>query len=141
LEYVNFSNFVFPRYVSIAKLFNDESNVPIFQGCHKLTTINLSNVDTSNVTNMLGMFYNCSSLKSLILSSFYVSNATNTSSMFHGCSSLTDLNLRNIDFTTVSEYNDMFSSITSGINIIVKDAYAQTFTCFFSYVQKLVNIC
>ena len=45
----------------------------------------LSNFDTSNVTNMEGMFYECYSLISIDLSNFETSNVTNMAGMFHGC--------------------------------------------------------
>ncbi|EMF0453287.1 BspA family leucine-rich repeat surface protein, partial [Enterococcus faecium] len=50
-----------------------------------LTTMNLSNLDTSNVTNMSYMFYYCSSLTSLDVSHFDTSNVTNMSYMFSSC--------------------------------------------------------
>ena len=39
-------------------------------GCSSLTSLNLSNFYTSQVTSMNNMFYDCSSLTSLDLSSF-----------------------------------------------------------------------
>ena len=43
---------------------------------YSLTELNLSNFDTSKVTNMGGMFSKCSKIVSLDLSSFDTSNAT-----------------------------------------------------------------
>ena len=51
-------------------------------GDGKMTTINLSSFDTSNVTNMWGMFNNWCSLTSIDLSSFDTSNVTDMSYMF-----------------------------------------------------------
>ena len=39
----------------------------MFQGCHSLTTIDLSNVKTSKVTRMAAMFLGCNKLKTVIL--------------------------------------------------------------------------
>ena len=47
-----------------------------------LETIDLTYLDTSQVTNMMYMFNNCSSLTSLDLSNFDTSNVKNMSSMF-----------------------------------------------------------
>ena len=47
-----------------------------------LTSLNLSNFDTSNVTNMNGMFTYMDSLTSLDLSNFNTSKVTNMSYMF-----------------------------------------------------------
>ena len=38
----------------------------MFNGCSNLTTLDLSNFNTSSVTNMSYMFYRCSSLTSII---------------------------------------------------------------------------
>ena len=46
------------------------------------TTIDLSGLDTSNVTTMSYMFEDCYSLKGLDLSDFYTNNETNMNSMF-----------------------------------------------------------
>ena len=37
----------------------------MFNGCGKLTSLDVSNFDTNKVTNMSGMFYNCNSLTEL----------------------------------------------------------------------------
>ena len=42
----------------------------MFEGCSSLNSLNLSNLDTSNVTSMSYMFHGCSSLSSLNLSNF-----------------------------------------------------------------------
>ena len=42
----------------------------MFYECTSLESLDLSNFDTSSVTNMAFMFYRCSSLKSLDLSKF-----------------------------------------------------------------------
>ena len=39
-------------------------------------SLDLSNFNTQNVTNMVGMFYSCESLKSLDLSNFNTQNVT-----------------------------------------------------------------
>jgi surface protein len=57
----------------------------MFRDCNNLTTLDLSNFDTSNVTDMSEMFANGTSLTTLDLSSFATSNVTNTRSMFTGC--------------------------------------------------------
>ena len=74
-----------------------------------LREINLSNVDTSNVTNMCDMFGSCSSLTSLNLSSFNTSNVTDMSSMFRNCSSLTNLDVGSFDTSNVTDMTSMFS--------------------------------
>ena len=60
----------------------------MFSGCSSLTSLDLSNFNTSNVTNMYEMFVNCSNLTRLDLSSFVTNNVTNMIAMFQGNSAL-----------------------------------------------------
>ena len=98
----------------------------MFIGCNNLSSINVSNFDTSQVTRMEWMFCRCWSLVSLDLSNFNTSRVTSMYSMFNSCSALVDLDLRNFDTSQVTSTDSMFRGITSGINIIVKDATAKT---------------
>ena len=84
-----------------------------FYGCESLRSIDLSGLDTSNVTDMSDMFRGCSSLASLDLSSFDTSGATNMSSMFEGCSSLASLGLSSFDTSKVTSMYCMFSGCSS----------------------------
>ena len=88
----------------------------MFSNCSKLTSLDVSNFDTSSVTNMGSMFSNCSSLTSLDVSNFDTSSVTNMNSMFYNCSSLTSLDVSNFDTSSVTNMNSMFyncSSLTS----------------------------
>ncbi len=60
----------------------------MFGSCTSLTSLDLSNFNTSNVTNMNGMFGSCTSLTSLDLSNFDTSKVTSMINMFNGCTSL-----------------------------------------------------
>ena len=57
----------------------------MFFGCRNLISINLSNFDTKNVTNMSEMFCDCNNLTSINLSNFDTRNVTDMSEMFKGC--------------------------------------------------------
>ena len=57
----------------------------MFNSCYKLTSLDVSSFDTSNVTNMYSMFIYCSKLTSLDVSSFNTSKVTNMDSMFQNC--------------------------------------------------------
>ena len=97
----------------------------MFSRCSSLTNIDVSSFNTSQVTSMYNMFFNCSSLISLDLSNFDISQVTKMFNIFSGCSSLTNLDMRNAVFNATS-YSQMFRSVQNGINIIVKDATAKT---------------
>ena len=89
-------------------LLNVTSLENMFYGCLSLTSLDLSNFDTSNVTNMAQMFYDCSSLTSLDLSNFNTSKVTRMYSLFENCRSLTNLNLSNFDTSNVTTMSKMF---------------------------------
>jgi len=84
----------------------------MFSGASGLTSLDLSNLDTSSVTYMTGMFWNASGLTSLDLSSFNTSSVTNMSSMFSGASGLTSLDLSNFDTSSVTSMSYMFQNAT-----------------------------
>ncbi|MCR5019650.1 BspA family leucine-rich repeat surface protein [Ruminococcus sp.] len=77
------------------------------------TSIDLSNVDTSNVTNMSGMFsvgkYMCfRNLTSIDVSGFDTSSVTDMSYMFEGCEYLTSLDVSGFDTSSVTDMSYMF---------------------------------
>lgn len=82
----------------------------LFYGCSNLTTttLDISRLNTSNVTNMCSMFRLCSNLTTLDLSNFDTSNVTNMSYMFYGCVSLTTLNVSNWNISNVNNMTGMF---------------------------------
>ena len=65
----------------------------MFYGFYKTKSIDLSEADTSNVTNMNKMFAECHSLSSLNLTNFNTSKVTDMSGMFENCQSLTAIDL------------------------------------------------
>ena len=85
----------------------------MFAGCSSLTSLDLSNFDTSKVTDMRYMFAGCSSLTSLDLSNFDTSEVTDMNSMFGGCSGLTNLDVSKFDTSQVTNMSDMFEGCES----------------------------
>ena len=81
-----------------------------FYGFTTCTSIDLTNLDSSNVSLMERMFYDCRVLTTLDLSSFNTSSVTNMSSMFSACSALTPLDLSNFDTSSVTDMSEMFSA-------------------------------
>ena len=80
----------------------------MFSYMSNLTTLDLSSFDTSKVTNMQSMFFSMSNLTSLNLSNFNTSNVTNMNLMFFGMPNLTSLNLSNFDTSKVTGMIGMF---------------------------------
>ena len=83
----------------------------MFAGMPSLTTLNLSNFDTSKVTRMNSMFEGVSRLTTLNLSNFDTSKVTNMEAMFGYMYGLTSLNISNFDTSQVTNMRDMFSNI------------------------------
>ena len=86
-----------------------------------ITTLNLSSFDTSNVTNMSDMFYGMSNLATLNLSNFDTSKVTDMSYMFYGMSNLTTLNLSNFDTSKVTDMSSMFSGMSNLITLDISN--------------------
>ena len=85
----------------------------MFNGMSNLTTLNLSNFDTSKVTKMWVMFSGMSNLTSLNLSSFNTSQVTDMSWMFKGVSNLATLDLSNFDTSKVTNMHAMFNVMSN----------------------------
>ena len=70
---------------------------------------------------MYGMFQNCTKLLELDLSNFNTSNVTNMSYMFNACEKLKKLDIRNFTFDKVIHYYGMFlGRVPNDCLIIVK---------------------
>ena len=103
----------------------------------RFTNINISKIDTSNVTDMNTLFFNCNSLTSLDLSNFDTSQVTNMNSMFNACLSLTTLDLSNFDTSNVTDMMNMFRVCLSLTTLDlsnwdtsnVTDMYAMFYEC------------
>ena len=102
-----------PKLASLDLSGLDTSDVTnmsnMFSYCWSLTSLDLSPLDTSNVTNMRGMFSECSSLSSLDLSPLDTSKVTNMSYMLYYCPSLTSLDLSPLDTSNVTSMRGIFA--------------------------------
>lgn len=124
----------------------DTSNITnmsgIFAGCTKLTTINLSNFDTSKVTDMSNMFDDCKVLTSLDLSSFDTSNVTTMKQMFSD-TKLPTYDLSSFDTSKVEIFQAMFSwsNVMTSLDISNFDtSSAKNMQSMFNYCTKLTKI-
>ena len=86
----------------------NESMIRYFASFSKMTSIDLSALDTSQVTNMSYMFNYCISLPNLDVSNFDTSKVTDMSGMFNKCRSLTSLDVSNFDTSEVTNMSYMF---------------------------------
>ena len=80
---------------------NMTSMSKMFYNSKSLTNIDTSGFDTTKVVNMNGMFWGCNNLKNIDVSNFKTSNVTDMNNMFADCSNLTTLDLSNFDTSNV----------------------------------------
>ncbi|MFG5432798.1 BspA family leucine-rich repeat surface protein [Enterococcus faecalis] len=85
----------------------------MFYGCRSLTSLDISNFDTSQVTDMSKMFYGCRSLNSLDVSKFDTSQVTTMERMFEECISLSSLDVSKFDTSQVTTMEHMFEECIS----------------------------
>ena len=118
----------------------DMSNM--FYGCEQLETLDVSNFDVAKVTNFSNMFGACVKLTELDLSSFHTKTNAFFTSMFYYCTSLTRLDIRNFDFTNAFTGSMFGNSASDGVPnnclIIVKDD--DTKTLLQNSFSRLTNI-
>ena len=97
----------------------------MFEGCSKLTSLDLSNFNTSNVTGTFSneferMFYGCTSLETLDLSGWNLDKIKTMSNMFKGCSNLKTIRMIGCNQTTIDKIKSALTSngISSHVTII-----------------------
>ena len=115
----------------------------MFANSQSLTNLKFSNVNTQNVKDMKKMFINCKSLTDLNLSNFITKNVTNMIFMFSGCKSLTNLNLSNFNTENVTNMRCMFDGCKSLTNLNLSNFNTENVTnmkCMFDDCQLLTNL-
>ena len=94
-----------------------------FCNCSKLTDIEgIENLNTENVTNMRGMFFNCPNLSSLDLTNFSTGNVTDMNAMFGYCQ-LSSLDLTSFNTANVTEMNFMFQGCSALTTIYASEMF------------------
>ena len=142
------SNNLYEVYIgSEGSVLANSNSSKLFANLSSIKEIDLTNLDTSSVTNMSYMFQNCNSLTDINLGSIDTSNVKNMSHMFDGCSQVTTINANIIDtarledttymfsntpnlstlnitgstFKSVNKYSNMFRSTKNGITIRINN--------------------
>lgn len=84
-----------------------------------VTEVDLSNFDTTGVTNMHAMFYDATNLKKANLSGLDGSQVKYIASCFEGCSALSDVDMSGFDFGNVATYGwgSIFNNCSSLKNL------------------------
>ncbi len=95
--------------IPVAKFDGITDMGDMFKGCFSLTSLDLSDWDTSKLTNMSNMFCLCKRLTSLNLSSLNTSSVITMRNMFGYCESLKSLDISHFDTSNVTDMSKMFS--------------------------------
>jgi surface protein len=117
----------------------------MFNGCEKLTTLDLSEFDTSKVNNMSYMFTGCKALKELIGLSDWNTSALKDISWAFQSLPLTNLDLGGWDLTNCTDardaWNFMYSlkSIVFPNNLSVSFGIGQSFDLTADNVVEIFN--
>lgn len=83
----------------------------MFAYLDNVSSLDLSGLDTSNMTSMSRMFYNSKSLTNIDLSGFDTSKVVTMSYMFDGCTNLENLDVTNFNTSKVTSMYWMFSNL------------------------------
>ena len=115
----------------------------MFAYLDNVSTLDLSGLDTSNMTSMSRMFYNSKSLTNIDTSGFDTSKVVNMSSMFNGCTNLENLDLSNFDTSNVTDVNYMFNNCNKIKRISLSNFNTNKVTkmyYMFSNCNSLINL-
>ncbi len=85
----------------------------MFQYDYALTDFDLSSLDVSSATTFYAMFSSCKALKSVNMDGWDTSNLTSVNSMFSYCNQLESVDLSMLDFSHVTDLGDLFEKCTS----------------------------
>lgn len=101
----------------------------MFQNCDNLTEVNVSNFDTSKVMIMSNMFRSCSKLTKLDISSFSTESLIINTYMFYQCTNLKTLIINNPKVFKITDANAIQGSglVTPGGGIYVPDNLVDTY--------------
>ena len=108
-------------------------------GYCQLSSLDLTSFNTANVTNMYMMFIGCQNLSSLDLTSFNTANVTEMNFMFQGCSALTTIYASEMFVTDQVEGYDMFKYCTNLKDYSVREIDSKYANYKTGYFSKLVG--
>lgn len=95
----------------------------MFSYLDNVDTLDLTGLDTSNMTSMSRMFYKSTSLKNIDVSGFDTSKVVNMIFMFNNCSSLISLDLSSFNTSNVTSMEAMFQNDVNLENITFGDNF------------------
>ena len=115
----------------------------MFFGLSNLTNLDVTKFNTSKVTDMGGMFANVSNLVNLDVTHFDTNQVTNMASMFSGMSKLTNLDVTKFDTSKVTSMFFMFYGLSNLTNLDVTNfdtSKVMNMESMFNGMSRLTNL-
>ena len=130
---------------NITLVFRGEINSSenMFNDLNNIIEIDLSNFDTSKVTNMNSMFKGCTNLKKIVFGNIDTSSVVNMNSLFEKCQSLESIDLSNFNTSLVTTMSAMFSNCKAIKSIDASSfntAKVENMFDLFGYCDQLVSV-
>ncbi len=97
----------------------DAQSPYLFSNLKSATTMELANLDTSNVTNMEGMFSGCSSLEVVYAGTWDTGSVTDMSNLFRNCFSLRTLTVSRWDTANVEDMSYAFAGCSKSQTLVL----------------------
>ena len=126
--------------IKFSELINSCENM--FYGLNNLIEIDLSNLDTSKVTNMASMFEQCSNLEKINFGNINTSLVKDMYALFHNCTKLESIDVSNFDTSFVTSLNSTFRYCESLTSIDVSNFNTQNVVNMFdifAYCYSLIS--
>ena len=119
--------------------YGDAGLLQTFGGCSNLETLNITGWKITNkVTKLYGTFDKCSKLKKIDLSNWDTSGVTDLSYAFRNMTNIEEIDLRRADFSNVTFTTSVFYLTNNNVKIIVKDDIQKNW--FNTNFSNLTNI-
>ncbi len=115
----------------------------LFNGMENLTSLDLSKVNTSNVTNMSKMFYNCKKLNNIDISKFNTSKVKDMSYMFSK-SNIYSIDLSTFITNSCTTMEGLFSGCSNVTYITLSDSKTMNnyfITCNVTTFNNMFSSC
>ena len=106
----NFNNLQIIKNANILDMSNVYSASDMFANNWSLEELDVSNWNTSKITNMSQMFNNCEKIKQLDVSNWDVSSVTNMRLLFGGTQSLTEIDVDKWNTSNVTSMYGLFNA-------------------------------
>ena len=108
--YARYNNGTIYYYTEADRIYMNPDSSYMFYNMKWLTELDISEWNTSRVTNMSRMFVDCINLENLDVTNWNTSKVTDMSYLFRWCNSLTNLDVSKWNTSNVTNMNYLFSN-------------------------------